>query len=217
MRVLLIGIFLLGFATHGAAQNVVLDSPDSPSGYIARLLINEVPFPGDPLYRCEEDTKSGMLEIAWVLQNRVNRIPPGYTRWQIANTTATTLVGVLTAPGQVQDFYRNDDGSLAMAPRVEARIQYLLQIANDGSPGRFARLLNRAQSIARDFVASAPPAPDIYASLTQVGDLWVTGFGYAWMTADLPCDPGGAFVGVPRRDSGLLGANRFYTLRRVGE
>lgn len=129
-----------------AGANVELEPATWRAGYVARLLINEVPFPGDPLYRSEADSMRGMFEILWVLDNRVRKVPFGYARWQIAGTQNSDIIDVITAPGQVEDFYKSADGQFTAARRVFVRVDYLVNIANQGAPGRFARLLNYAQS-----------------------------------------------------------------------
>lgn len=203
-------------AMQVVAANVELQPADSEEGYVARLLINEVPFPGDPLYRNEEDSKRGMFAILVVLDNRIHYIPPGYTQAQIANTKTRDIIDVITAPGQVQDFFKTRDGQFTASRRVFVRVNYLVKIANQGSPGRFAHLLNYAQELAQDYFRGEITGQSVFGSLEHVGGTPVTGRGYAWMTAGLPCEPGGSFVKVPRSLDGLLGANRFYTLRKDG-
>lgn len=205
------------FATQAFGATVELKPADSKEGYVARLLINEVPFPGDPLYRSEDDSKRGMLAILAVLDNRIRYIPPGYTQTQIANTETRDIIDVITAPGQVEDFYKTGDGRFTTSRRVIVRVDYLVKIANQGTPGRFARLINYAQDLARDYFRGETSGERVFVSLHRVGSTPVTGRGYAWMTADLPCEPGGSFVAVPRSEEGLLGANRFYTLRKEQE
>jgi len=51
-----------------AAQSFVeLDPPNTVVGYVATLLINEVPFPGEKGYVSEQDTQAAMRQILWVL------------------------------------------------------------------------------------------------------------------------------------------------------
>ena len=207
-------LFVLAHAASVLAANVDLEPATAAPGYVARLLINETPFPGDPLYRSEEDTKEGMLSVLWVLDNRIHHIPVGYTQEEIAAVRTSDITDIMTARGQVQDFFRGPDGQSTAADRVFERVDYLLRIANEGSPGRFARLLNHAQELARSYFRGTPDGEDMFAQLRQVGDEPVTGRGFAWMTADLPFEPGGNFVPIPNSDEGVLGGNRFYTLRR---
>jgi hypothetical protein len=209
-------VLLLGLAAAGApAANVELDPRTTRAGYVAALLINEVPFPGDPLYRSEEDTKRGMLEILWVLDNRVRHIPPGYTQERVAHTRARDIIDVITAPGQVEGFHRDSAGQFTAEWRVFERLDALVRIANEGTPGRFARLLNHAQELVHDYYRQTWPAEDLFAPLRRVGPYAVTGRSYAWMTADLPYRPGGDFVAVPRYLGGAPGGNRIYTLRKL--
>lgn len=58
------GLLLSGGLVSGA--NVELDSPATPAGYVALLLINEAAFPGERGYVSEEDSKAAMLSVLWV-------------------------------------------------------------------------------------------------------------------------------------------------------
>ncbi|MDZ4829199.1 MAG: hypothetical protein SGJ09_03255 [Phycisphaerae bacterium] len=59
---------------------VALAPSDTVAGYIALLLINGAPFFGKKPWVSEADTKATMLSILWVLDNRLESIPPGYTQ-----------------------------------------------------------------------------------------------------------------------------------------
>jgi hypothetical protein len=201
-------------AARAFSGPVELEPATSKAGYVARLLINEVPFPGDPLYRNEQDSMRCMLEILWVLDNRIRQIPTGYTQERVANTRTRDIIGVITAPGQVQDFYRDNGDRFAASSRVFARVDYLVRIANEGSPGRFARLLNHAQKLSNLYFEGRQEGEDLFAPLRRVGPYAVTGRAYAWMTSDLPYQPGGDFVAIPRDEGGAPGGNHFYTLRK---
>jgi len=208
-------LVLVALASRSAtAGSVDLAPAYDKAGFVARLLINEVSFPGDPCYRSEEDSMRCMLEILWVLDNRIRHIPPGYTQERVANTRTRDIIDIITAPGQVEGFYRDSDGRFTASSRVFARVDYLVQIANEGPPGRFARLLNHAQALARDYFASRPAGEDKFASLRRVGRDPVTGRAFAWMTSDMPYRPGGDFISIPRQLGGAQGGNHFYTLRR---
>ncbi|NCU21024.1 hypothetical protein EOM89_09870, partial [Candidatus Falkowbacteria bacterium] len=141
---------LCGAAGSAAAGEFVrLEPAAAPAGYLARLLINEAPFPGERGYVGEEDTKAAMLSILWVLQARLNHVPPGYKQEEIAAVRAQNVIDVITAKNQCEGFFRDAAGKPACAPRVEARVQNLLRIANGGGrPGRFANLLNFGQGLA---------------------------------------------------------------------
>jgi len=212
-RAFLVVVFAGLLGSGAFAGTVSLEPATSKPGYVARLLINEVPFPGDPLYRSEEDTMRCMAAILWVLDNRIRHIPPGYTQARVANTETRDIIDVITAPGQVEDFHRDAEGRFTAAPRVFTRVNYLVKIASEGPPGRFARLLNHAQTLARDYFDGRPRGEDSFAPLRQVGNYAVTGRAYSWMTSDLPYRPGGDFVAIPRQAGGAPGGNRFYTLR----
>ena len=60
-----LGAFMATSAAWGAFAQ--LDRPDATAGYLARLLINEVPFPGERSYESEANSQAAMLEILWVL------------------------------------------------------------------------------------------------------------------------------------------------------
>jgi hypothetical protein len=200
-----------------SAATVTLPSAQSPEGYIARLLINEIPFPGEHGYVSEEDSKTAMEQVLAVLANRTFNIPAQYKQIHIAGTSATNILQVITAGGirgQVDGFYLDQNGKLAMVSRVNRRIDYLMSIANKGKPGRFARLLNYAVQISTDFVRKHKNIKDIYKNLKKIGNTAVTGRGYSWMTDTGRYHPGGNFVKIPNKDRGSLGRNRFFTLKK---
>lgn len=196
-----------------------LDPADTTSGYLARLLINETPFPGERGYVSEFDTRAAMLAILWVLYSRIALIPEGYTQHQVAGVRSKNIIDVITGTGgrrQCEGFYRNAAGQFVTAPRVETRVDYLLKIANSGkAPGRFAGLLNYAQGLARAYVKEGMPGADRYAGLQRVGSIAVTGHAYSWMTDVGAYGPGGNFVAIPIANDGELGGNRFFTLRKA--
>jgi len=209
-------LLAVGEATLVRAQ-VRLDSPSTPSGYLARLLINETAFPGEPAYRSEADSRAAMQAMLWVLHSRLNHVPEGYSQRQVADVESRCILDVITAngvKGQVEGFYRDAQGRLRMARRVQERVDYLLLLANRGRPGPVAGLLNHAQTLARDYFKAGPPGEDIFADLKRIGGKLVTGRAYAWMTDSNRFDPGGDFVRIPEHLLGSLGGNRFYTLEK---
>jgi hypothetical protein len=197
---------------------VELRPVNTPSGYLATLLINETPFPGENGYVSEENTRGAMLAVLWVLHCRIHYIPPGYTQVQVAGLSSKNIIDVITgtpARRQCEGFYRDASGRFICAPRVRERINYLLNIANGGGkPGRFASLLNYAKDLAEAYINGGMEGADRFVSLRQIKTVVVTGRAYSWMT---DCDyyqPGGNFVSIPDRDDGSLGGNRFFTLRK---
>src|SRR6516225_1944631 len=85
-------VLLLAFADVARAQPfVVLDPPDTRAGYLASLLINEAPFPGERGYCSEIDTQEAMLAILWVLHSRLCLIPRGYTQKQVAGVRSDDI------------------------------------------------------------------------------------------------------------------------------
>lgn len=195
-----------------------VEGADTMPGYLARLLINEVPFPGERAYESETSTKEAMREILWVLDSRIHRIPKGYTQRQVAGVRSKNVIDVITGGGgrrQCEGFYQNAAGQFVTDARVEERLDYLLKIANSGEkPGRFAALLNHGQGLARAYAEGGMEGADRFASLRRVGPILVTGHAYSWMTDVGTFHPGGNFVTIPPSDGGALGGNRFFTLRK---
>jgi hypothetical protein len=212
-----IAVWLLCGTLSASAATIPLPPAQAPEGYIARLLINEVPFPGEHGYISEEDTKAAMRQILAVLANRTFNIPADYKQVHIAGVTTTNILRVITAggvKGQVDGFYLDTNGKLAMVSRVGKRIDYLMSIAGKGKPGRFARLLNYGIQIATDFVKTHKNIQDIYKELRKVGSIPVTGYGYSWMTDTGRHAPGGNYIKIPNQNRGSLGCNRFFTLKK---
>ena len=202
-------------AGAASAEFAKLEPAAAASGYLARLLTNESPFPGERGFVSEEDTKATMLSILWVLHARMNHVPPGYKQEEIAAIRSQNVIEVITAKNQCEGFSKDASGKPVSAPRVEARIQNLLRIANGGDkPGRFANLLNFGQGLASAYLAGGIPGADRFAGLTVVNQVAVTGRAYSWMTGQDYYSPGGNFVKIPDSQQGLLGGNRFFTLRK---
>jgi hypothetical protein len=221
LRFLALGLGAGGIITASvvAAPFAQLDPADTTSGYIARLLVNEVSFPGERAYESEAESKGAMLQILWVLHSRIYFIPKGYRQVHVAGVNSQDIIDVITGTGgrrQCEGFYRNGSGQFVTVPRVEERIKNLLRIANSGGkPGRFSSMLNYAQGLSRAYVRGGIEEADLYAGLKKVGAIAVTGRGYSWMT-DLDCyHPGGNFVSIPDTADGSLGGNRFFTLRKA--
>ena len=216
LNVRIVGWVLLFCAVRaGAADFARLEPASSASGYLARLLANESPFPGERGFVSEADTKATMLSILWVLHARMNHVPPGYQQEEIAAIRSQNVIDVITAKNQCEGFSKDAAGQPVAAPRVEARIQNLLKIANSGGqPGRFANLLNFVQGLASAYLAGGVPGADRFAGLTVVNQVAVTGRAYSWMTGMDYYNPGGNFVTIPDAQQGLLGGNRFFTLRK---
>jgi len=197
---------------------VVLKPATSEPGYLARILLNESSFPGERGWVSEADTKACMLQILYVLDSRIHNIPDGYRQSQIASITTQNIIDVITAGGvrgQCDGFYRDESGQFTAVPRVEKRLNYLLSIANDGTPGKFARLMNYAQGLADAYFAGGIPQVDKFASLSLVYKTPVTGRAYSWMTDKDMYSPGGNFIRIPDGQSGSLSGNRFFTLQKL--
>ncbi len=211
----LAAIWLCAAGAGGAEPFAALEPAGAAAGYVARLLINESPFPGERGYVSEEDTKSTMMSILWVLHSRIHHVPAGYRQEEIASIRTQNILDVITAKGQCEGFFRGADGKPAADARVEARIQNLLRIANSGGkPGRFASLLLYAQGLASAYLKEGIQGADRFAGLAEVNRIPVTGRAYSWMTGMDYYHPGGNFVKIPDAQQGVLGGNRFYTLRK---
>lgn len=210
---------VVSFATRGAigAPPAKLDAATTKPGYLARLLINETPFPGERGWLSEEDTQGAMLAILWVLHSRIHHVPPGYRQEQVAAVRSDDIIDVITVggeKGQCDGFYRNKAGQFVAVSRVHERIDCLAKIANRGKPGRFARLISYAQGLARAYIKEDLAGADRYAKLREIERTPVTGHAYSWMTDKDYYDPGGNFVKIPNAYDGSLGGNRFFTLRK---
>ena len=195
------------------ARAVTVPPADSAAGFVARLLINEAAFPGERGFVSEADSKAAMEQVLWVLESRCCHVPAGYRQREIAVVESTNVLDIITAGGprgQVDGFHRNPTGQLVTAPRVEQRVQWLVDLSHRGPPGRFSRLLEHAVALARDAVRE----PDRFARLLWIGDIAVTGRAYSWMTDRDYYHPGGAYVRIPDADDGCLSGNRFFTLKK---
>lgn len=217
LRTATAGLVLFLFAC-GATRSVQaqLNPPTSTDGYIARLLLNETPFPGERGWVSEANSQAAMLAILHVLNARIRHIPPGYTQEEVAAVRSQNILDVITAggeKGQCDGFYRDAKGQPAMAQRVHDRIHHLLTISNRGAPGRFGRLIQYAQELATAYTRGGMPDADIYAAIHRIGPARVTGRAYSWMTGQDIYHPGGCFIRIPDDMRGLLGGNRFYTLQ----
>ena len=198
-----------------AGEFVTIKPASTDKGYLAQLLINEAPFPGEHGYQSADDTKAAMLSILWVLHSRINYVPAGYTQQQIASSTSKNIIDVITAKNQCEGFFLDAAGKPASAPRVEERLNYLRNIANSGGkPGRFASLLNFGQGLASAYLENGISGADRFAGLETVNRIKVTGRAYSWMTDRDIYNPGGNFVTIPDAQNGTLGGNRFFTLRK---
>jgi len=215
-RLLLVMLWANFCSVVGAG--VSIKQADTKSGYITRLLLNEASFPGERGWVSEENSKATMLAILWVCHSRVHHIPAGYKQKEIAAVQSKDIIDVITAggkKGQCDGFYKDSAGHPRYESRVQERIDYLLKIANQGKPGKFARLVNYAQGLADAYVAGGMSEADRFAGLTVVGSTSVTGRAYSWMTDMDYYNPGGNFVRIPDNLNGSLGGNRFFTLRRL--
>ena len=209
---------LCGGTPDAKSENFAeVDSIEYVSGYLARLLINENPFPGEKGYKSIEDSKTGMVQILWVLHSRIRHIPYGYRQEHVANVKSDNIVDVITAQGQCDGFSRNEKGNAIVAPRVEERLRYLLMVANKGSkPGKFSELINFGQGLARSYSEGGIDKADCFAGLERIQKIMVTGRAYSWMTDKDYYRPGGDFVTIPDSLDGSIGGNRFFTLKKKG-
>ncbi len=203
----------LGICCPGASY---LAPASTAEGYLARLLVNEVPFPGERTYVSEENTRAAMDQLLHVLDNRLRHVPNPYRQQQIAAVKTSDLMDIITVggeKGQFDGFYRNAAGQPVTVPRVQERIDNLTRIANQGQPGKFARLLSYANTLADEFIKTGKLPEDRHASIKRAENTSATGGGYGWMTDEVRYHPGGNFLRIEDQNQGGLGGNRFYTLR----
>lgn len=201
--------------TSGAVR---LEPANTKEGYIARLLINEVPFPGEHRWLSEEDSKTAMRSILFVLDSRITHIPPGYKQEHIALVKTDDIIDVITASPiqrQCDGFYRDKNGNFVAVDRVHKRVDTLVKIASMGEPGKFARLLNYAQGLASAYVKGGIKESDLFANVQKIGNTNVTGRAYSWMSDKSCYSPGGNLIKIPNDQNGSLGGNRFFTLKKL--
>jgi hypothetical protein len=201
-----------------APRDLLPPTAGTVPGYIALLLINETPFPGERAWVSEEDTKAAMLAILWVVHSRLKIIPPGYRQEHITAERCDDIIDVITAgggKGQCDGFYRDGSGRMVAARRVHKRVDSLFKLASNGKPGRFARLLQYAEDLADAYVKDGVVGADGFAQLARVNGIPVTGRAYAWMSDRAGRHPGGNFVKITDDADGSLGGNRFFTLRKL--
>jgi len=205
-------------ATPNLPAAITLNDPESREGYVTMLLINEVPFPGEGRYISVADSKAAMLQILWVLHNRLIPPPRGYTQRQIATVTTTDIIDIMTAGGvrgQVDGFYRATDGDPTTTVRVQERLANLMRMANTGTPGKFADLISYAKQLGEAYFSGGPDGANLFAELRKIDGINVTGSAYSWMTDEARFAPGGNYVRIPDSYRGGLGGNRFFTLRVI--
>ncbi|MGB0257651.1 MAG: hypothetical protein ACPGES_03260 [Coraliomargarita sp.] len=218
LRSSLLAVLLWVAPQWGVAANTNLPNFSSLEGYLACLLINEVAFPGEQGYISEQNSMQAMENILLVLDARIFHVPSPYTRFQIAQTSSDKLLDVITAGGkngQVQGFYRDAEGYATMDSRIPKRIRYLQGIANQGAPGRFARLLNHGTKLSTSYVAKLRRPENLFVNLRTIDTTPVTGRAYSWMTDRHYYHSGGRFVRIPNKLNGSLGGNRFFTLQDI--
>jgi hypothetical protein len=195
-----------------------VDGIEYISGYLARLFINENPFPGEKGYKSLDDSKIGMVQILWVLHSRLMYIPPGYRQEHVANIRSENIIDIITAQGQCDGFSRDEKGVAVVAPRVEKRLNYLISLANKGNkPGKFSELINYGQGLSRAYVEGGIEHADRFAGIEIIKNIMVTGRAYSWMTDKDYYRPGGDFIYIPDSMNGSIGGNRFYTLKKKGQ
>src|SRR6476646_3613221 len=81
---------------RAAHAQVTLPAAGNTDGYVCRLLINEVPFPGERGYTSEAETMLAMEGLLRVLDARLKHIPPGYTQQQIAAVSTGNIIDIIT-------------------------------------------------------------------------------------------------------------------------
>lgn len=210
-------VLLVMLTGPALASPVNVPAVTTTEGYVARLLINEVPFPGERSYKSEEDTMAAMEQLLMVLDRRLEQVPTPYSQRQIAATVTDNIIDIITVggeKGQFDGFYRDAQGKPSTVPRVGERYDNLVSIASKGQPGKFARLLNHAGEVATEYVKSKEEPTDRHAPVKVAQGAAATGGAYSWMSDEVRYHPGGNFLRIEDRDQGALGGNRFFTLRK---
>jgi hypothetical protein len=192
-------VLLLLLTTSPTASAAPIALPDSSTvaGAVARLLLAESLTPATKAYD-EAQVKRGMQAMKAALSNRLSHNPA-----QFGAPKATSVLDILTAPGQFAGFSRDAKGALVIDKAVQDRLNDILKKANTGKPGKYYQLVQNANEVA------AAPANDPWAKLTTVGKIKVVGGTFGWRRAGSG-SPGGSFVAIP---GGLLGGNQFYTIK----
>lgn len=210
-------LMISGLMAGSVMAKDVLPPAYTTAGYLCRLLINEVPFPGERGYRSEADSMAAMDQLLHVLDGRLKKIPVPYRQQQIAGARADDIIDIITAggvKGQFDGFYRDSRGRPVMVPRVMARVDHLVKIAGQGEPGRFARLLKYAADLSTRYDKGRLDVRDRFAAVDNVRGVPATGGAYSWMADEMRFAPGGNFLRIPDGQQGSLGGNRFFTLRK---
>jgi hypothetical protein len=174
----LLTLLVAGFCPRVAHAGVTLPAMGTIDGYVCRLLINEVPFPGERGYTSESDTMLAMEALLRVLDARVKHIPAGYAQQQIAAVRSGDIIDIITAggeKGQFDGFYRDASGTPVMVPRITQRIDNLIEIAGRGQPGKFARLLEHAAALARGYTSGALSCRDPHKGVQMINGVAATG------------------------------------------
>jgi hypothetical protein len=202
----------------GVSDALSLPPASCTTGFVARLLINEVAFPGERGFSDEADSRAAMAAILHVLDARLNHVPPGYRAEELRATRANDLAGIIVAndgSDQCTGFFRDETGRLRVEARVEERLDHLLGLARKApEPTRVTRLLAFAHGLAEAYLQGGIDGLNRYEKLSKIDGVAVTGRAYAWQSDRHPGNPGEGYVAIPDAEEGRLGGNRFYTLRQ---
>lgn len=183
-----------------ADRAITLPDVNTDAGLFSRLLIAESRSPSNPAYKADEVLK-GMKAMKAVVNNRL--LKPSV----FGAPGGKNFLDIVTAPGQFAGFSKNPQGKLVVDTQVQQRIDDAVAKANSGQPGKFHEFVTNAIN-----VATAPP-DDPFSSLTKIGNIEVKPGAFGWRTEGSSA-PGGFFVKIPAGDSGALGGNQFFAVKK---
>jgi len=199
---------LLGGPGRAAGQDgkpLALPDLQTDEGAIAHLLLSESLTPFSKDYDADQVVR-GMKAIRAILDNRLNHVPQKYAAKDVDADGAKTARDVI-GKGKFQGFSQTG-GKIAVSDGVRKRIDDILKQANTGKPGKFYKHVQAALEVAKS------PADDPFKDLKMVGTVAVTGRVYGMYQAAAGGDLGGDFVYIGKDAGGLLGGNKFYTLKK---
>lgn len=186
-------------------MTVVLPSIQTDDGILAHMLIVESRNPASDDYDCDE-VVTGQTAMKAVVANRLANDPR-----QFGAPGAKTYTEIIMAPRQWPEFSRDAEGKVVLAAKYQAIVDRVMRTANTGAPGPYHKFVEAVLEVVRK------PVSDVFANLTQVGEVSVTGGAFAWVTEG-SADPSGRFVAIkgstvpPLNTDGCVAGNQFYTL-----
>jgi hypothetical protein len=187
------------------SKPLTLPDLQTDEGALAHLLLSESLTPFSKDYDFDQVVR-GMKAIRAIVDNRLHHIPAKYPAKDLDADGAANARDII-GKAKFQGFSLSG-GKLAMTAGVQNRIADTLKQANTGKPGKFHKHVQAALDVAKG------PPDDAFKGLKMVGTVAVTGRVYAMFQAAAGGGPGGDFVYIGEANGGLLGGNKFYTLKK---